>query len=159
MLREKPLFNRFLVLYCRLLGNLCIYQVATALLVAGSTLTFWIPPFTSTSSYSSVFKALGCSYNCRRLTDGWFQLTHVTWWPRCLIDRAMAAKTKTKRYYSARQRSLRCRQNLRGHSFPESYTTGSCARAMADNRETKGLITPPPRWVSAQLLYVCVTAW
>ena len=29
-------------------------------------------------------------------------------------------------------------------AFPESYTTGSCARAMAaDNRETKGLITPP----------------
>jgi len=44
-------------------------------------------------------------------------------------------------------------------AFPESYTTGSCARAMADNRETKGLITPPPRWASAQLLYACVTAW
>jgi len=29
-------------------------QVATALLVAGSTLTFWIPQFVSTSSYSSV---------------------------------------------------------------------------------------------------------
>jgi len=29
--------------------------VATALLVAGSTLTFWIPLFASTSSYSSVF--------------------------------------------------------------------------------------------------------
>jgi len=25
--------------------------------------------------------------------------------------------------------------------------------------KTKGLRTPPPRWVSAQLLYVCVTAW
>jgi len=42
-------------------------------------------------------------------------------------------------------------------AFSESYTTRSCARAMADNRETKGLITPPSRWVSAQLLYVCVT--
>jgi len=31
--------------------------VATALLVAGSTLTFWLPPFTSTSSYSSVFQS------------------------------------------------------------------------------------------------------
>ena len=30
-------------------------------------------------------------------------------------------------------------------AFPESYTTGSGARAMADNQETKGLITPPPR--------------
>jgi len=70
------------------------------------------------------------------------------------IDRATAAKTKTKLQLSqrchkgefrhvsisARQRSLRCGQNL-----PESYTAGSCAQAMADNRETKGLITPPPR--------------
>jgi len=31
--------------------------VATALLVAGSTLTFWLPPFASTSSYSSVFQS------------------------------------------------------------------------------------------------------
>jgi len=42
--------------------------------------------------------------------------------------------------------------------IPLLRTVGSCARAMADNRETKGFITPPPRWVSAQLLYVCVTA-
>ena len=51
-----------------------IYErVATTLLVAGSTLIFWIPgqtPFASTSSY-----------NCRRLTYSLFQLTHVTWWP------------------------------------------------------------------------------
>jgi len=26
-------------------------------------------------------------------------------------------------------------------AFPESYTTGLCAQAMADNGETKGLIT------------------
>jgi len=61
---------------------------------------------------------------------------HVTWWPHgmyCSIcnwssasARAMAAKTKTKHYYSAhkgefqhvsisaQQRSLRCVQNLRG---------------------------------------------
>jgi len=32
-------------------------QVATALLVAGFTLTFWIPPFASTSLYSSVFQS------------------------------------------------------------------------------------------------------
>ena len=41
-------------------------------------------------------------------------------------------------------------------AFPESYTAWLCAQAMADNGE---LITPPPRWVSAQLLYVCVTTW
>ena len=40
-------------------------QVATALLVAGSTPTFWIPQFVSTSSYSNVVQALGCSHNCR----------------------------------------------------------------------------------------------
>ena len=32
-------------------------QVATALLVADSTLTFWIPPFASTSLYSSVVQS------------------------------------------------------------------------------------------------------
>jgi len=31
--------------------------VATALLVAGSTLTFWIPSFASTSSYSNVVQS------------------------------------------------------------------------------------------------------
>jgi len=32
-------------------------------------------------------------------------------------------------------------------------------RAMAINGKTKGLRTPPPRWVSAQLLYIWVSAW
>jgi len=50
--------------------------VATALLVPGSTPTFWIPQFVSTSSYLSVVQALGCSHNCRRLIYGSFQLTH-----------------------------------------------------------------------------------
>jgi len=36
-------------------------QVATALLVAGSTLTFWIPPFASTSPYSSVVQSAAAS--------------------------------------------------------------------------------------------------
>jgi len=31
--------------------------VVTELLVAGSTLTYWIPPFASTSSYSSVVQS------------------------------------------------------------------------------------------------------
>jgi len=37
--------------------------VATAFLVAGSTRTFWIPPFASTSLYSSVFRSawLACT--------------------------------------------------------------------------------------------------
>jgi len=62
---------------------------------------------------------------------------------------------------STRQRWLWCGQNLRGAFLRATLpmTVGSCARAIADNGETKGLITPPPRWVSAQLLYVCVTTW
>ena len=67
----------------------------------------------------------------------------------------MAAKTKTKRYYStcnvttrvfrhvsigARQRSLRCGQNLRGPLLRATLpmTVGSCARAMADTGRRKG---------------------
>ena len=34
-----------------------VLQVATALLVAGSTLTFWRPQFVCTSSYSSVVQS------------------------------------------------------------------------------------------------------
>jgi len=49
--------------------------VATSLLVAGSTLTFWIPPSAHTQAS---FKALGCLYNCRRLNYGLFQLTHMS---------------------------------------------------------------------------------
>jgi len=72
--------------------------VATTLLVAGSTPTFWIPQLVSTSSYSSVVQPLGCLHNYRRLTYGLFQLTHVTWWQCSSIDRAMV---KTEHYYSA----------------------------------------------------------
>jgi len=52
--------------------------VATALLAAGSTPTIWIPQFVSTSSYSSVVQALGCSHNCRQLTYRSFQLTDMS---------------------------------------------------------------------------------
>jgi len=47
-------------------------------------------------------------------------------------------------------------------AFPESYAADdSWIERLSDggHGETKGLITPPPRWVSAQLLYICVTAW
>jgi len=56
---------------------------------------------------------------------------------------------------------IRCGQNLRGPFLRATLpmSVGSWARAMANNGETKGLITPPSRWVSAQLVYVCVTAW
>jgi len=101
--------------------------VATALLVAGSTLTFWIPPFTSTSSYSSVVKALGCSCACRRLAYGSFQLTHTTTlfnWSshggqddnKTLLQRSQRCHKGVFRHVSisARQQSLRCGQNFRG---------------------------------------------
>ena len=83
-LRAAGLFSLF---------TLITLPVATALLVEGSTQTFWISPFVSISSYSSVVKALGCSCNCRRLAYGSFQLTQMShddhtvqliepWWPR-----------------------------------------------------------------------------
>jgi len=46
-------------------------------------------------------------------------------------------------------------------TFPESYTADDSWIVRSSDggkRGDKGLITPP-RWVSAQLLYVCVTAW
>jgi len=51
---------------------------------------------------------------------------------------------------SARQRSQWRGQNLCG-PFLRAILLMTVGLAMADSRETKGLITPPPRWVSAQL--------
>jgi len=45
--------------------------VATTLLVAGSTLTFWIPPFASTSLYSRIFVGLSWELHC------WWQSDHA----------------------------------------------------------------------------------
>jgi len=50
------------------------------------------------------FKALGCIYNCRRLTCGLFELTHMSCDDHTLqsikFKRTMAAKMKTKHCYS-----------------------------------------------------------
>ena len=101
-------------------------QVATALLVAGSTLSFWIlhlhPPART--------PAIGCSYNCMRLTYGSFQLTHMSrddhavlmielWWPKLrwtLLQHSQHCHKGEFRHVSmsAQQRSLQCGQNLRG---------------------------------------------
>ena len=151
----------------------CI-QVATALLVASSTPTFWILQFVSTRT-QALFKALGCSYNCRRrLTYCSFQLTHMSrdhavqlnepWRPNedRTLQRSQHCHKGEFRHVSinTRERSLRGGQNLRGPFLRATLamTVGSCARAMADNGKTKGFIPPPQRCVSAQLLYVCVTA-
>jgi len=81
------------------------FQVATALPVAGSTLTFWIPwqtSFASTSSYSSIVQSARLLVQLYA-ANSWLVLinAHVTWWPRCWIEWVMAAKTKTIHYYIA----------------------------------------------------------
>jgi len=117
--------------------------------------------------YSSLVQSACNCRSCRGLIYGSFQLTHVTWWHAVqLIEPWRPNEDRT-----LLQRSQRCSQgwvSIPKHqhttaittmwtesswAFPESYTTGSCARAIVDNGETKGLITPPPRWVSAQLFY------
>ena len=146
--------------------------MATALLVAGPTLPFWIPwqtRFAFTYSYSSVVQSARLLVPIN---------AHVTRWPRCSIDQVSssvpwrpkrrqniitALTTLPQGWVSARK--TQCTTAITtmwadsSWAFPESYTAGSCARAMANNGETKGLITPPPKWVSAQFLYVCVAAW
>ena len=102
------------------------------------------------------FKALGCSYNCMRLTCGSFELTHMSLDDhaakmhegKTLLQRSQPCHNGEFRHVriSARQRSLSWTES--SWAFPENDTTRSYARAMADNGETKGLITPPPRWVS-----------
>jgi len=59
------------------LGSLYI-QVATALLVAGSTPTFGRLGLHPLARTQASFKVLGYSYSCRRLTDGSFQVTHMS---------------------------------------------------------------------------------
>ena len=119
-----------------------------------------------------VFKALGCSYNLRLLPIN----AHVTWWPRCSIVQVWAShgsqnQGKTLLQHSqrchkgefrqvsisARQRSLRCGQNHRGPFLRATLpmTAESWARAIADTEETKGLITPTPRLVSAIIVGLC----
>ena len=121
-------------------------------------------------------------FNCRRLTNGSFQLTHMSRDDHAVqflsIDQVRAShggQTEDKTLQrsqpchkgefwhvsiSARQWSVRCGQNLCGPFLRATLamTVGSCAPAMADIGETKGLILPS-RWTSAQLLYVWVTAW
>ena len=55
-----------------------VIQVATTLLVAGSTLTFGYLRLHPQAHTQASFKVLGCSCNCRRLAYGSFQLTHMS---------------------------------------------------------------------------------
>jgi len=91
------------------------------------------------------------------------------------IDRAMAAKTKTEHYYSAHNVATRVNFDTwtsvhdSNHYDVDTIFVGlsrelhwrwQLDRALERWRQrgAKGLITPQPRLVSAQLLYVCVTA-
>ena len=109
----------FVALSCELRGYLhylhYLHQVATTLLVAGSTLAFWIPwqtSFASTSSYLSVVQS------ARRLANGSFQLTHMSrddhaveliepWRPRRRQNIITALTTLPQGWHQ-------CGQNLRG---------------------------------------------
>ena len=141
--------------------------MTTALLVAGSTLTFWIPPF----------KVLGYSCNCRRLTYGSFQLTHMSrddhvvqliepWRPKWRQNIITALTTLPQGWVSTCKHqcttAITTMWTESSWAFPGSYTADDSwivRSSDGGHGETKGLITPPPRWVSAQLLYAWVTAW
>ena len=81
----------------------------------------------------------------------------------------MALKTKTENYYSAHNRWVsarkhQCKTAITAMCFVglswELHCQWQLDRALERtiDGETKGLITPLPRWVSAQLLYVWVSA-
>ena len=80
----------------------------------------WIPQFVSTSSYSSVVQALGCSHNCYSS----FQLTHMSCDDHAVrsIDQAMAAKTKKEHYYSAHNVATRV-SSTHKHQYTTAITT------------------------------------
>ena len=111
--------------------------MATALLVAGSTPTFWIPQFLSTSLYSGIVEALGCSYNCRRLTYGLFQLTYISrdghtvqliepWRPKRRQNIITALTTLPLWWVSTRKHqyttAITTMWTQSSWAFPESYT-------------------------------------
>ena len=105
-------------------------------------------------------KQLVCSCNCRQLTYGSFQLTHMSHDDHTVqliqFERAMAAKNGDKTLLqhsqhchkgefrhvniSARKQSLRCRHNL-CRAFLRAtlaMTVGSCARVMSATWRQKG---------------------
>jgi len=113
---------------------------------------FGIPRLHPPAHTQASFKALGCSYNCMRLTSGSFQLTHMScddhavqlielWRPKRRQNVITALTTlpqATRKHQCTTAITTMWTESL--WAFPESYSTGSCARAMVDNWETKGLI-------------------
>ena len=105
--------------------------MATALLVAGSTLTFWRPPFVCTSSYSII-----CN-NCKRLTYSSFYLTHMSrddhavqlielWRPKRRQSIITALTTLPQGWVSTRKHqyttAITTMWTESSWAFPESYT-------------------------------------
>ena len=125
--------------------------MATALLVAGSTPTFWIPQFVSTSSYSSVVQALGCLHNCRRLTHDSFQLMHMSrdnhavqliepWRPKRRRNIITALTTLPQQWVSTRKHqyttAITTMWTESSWAFPKSYTANeSWIVRLSDGRQ------------------------
>jgi len=148
--------------------------VATALLVAVLLWPFGYigrlrlhPPAHTQAS----FKTLGCSYNW---TCGLFQLTHMScddhavqlikqWRPKRRQNVITALTTLPQGWVSTRK--LQCTTAIT-LMWTEFIVGLSWELHYLDMRLSNGgqwgdkrAIISPPRWVYAQLLYVCVTAW
>ena len=88
------------------------------------------------------------------------------WWPKRRQNIITALTTLPQRWVSTRKHqymtAITTMWTESSWAFPESYTADESwivRSSDGGNGETKGLITTQPRWVSAQLLYVCVIAW
>ena len=101
------------------------------------------------------FKALGCSYNCRRLTYGSFQLTHMSrdhtlsnwsslsrpWQPKRRQNIITALTTLPQGWVSVRKHqcttAITTMWTESSWAFPENYTARSCVRAILDNGDKR----------------------
>ena len=123
-------------------------------------------------------KCWAYSYNCRRLTYGSFQLTHISrdshavelielWWPKPRQNIITVLAKLPQGWVSARKHqcstAITKMWTESSWAFPEGYTADDSWIVRSSNgnqRKTKVLITPPPRWVSAIIIRLsqCTTA-
>ena len=130
--------------------------MATALLVAGLLWPFGYLCLHPPARIQVSFKALGCSYNCRRLTHVSFQLMHMScddhavqliepWRPKPRQNIITMPTTLPQGWVSASKHQCTTvitttwTESL--SAFPESYTAnrmtvGLCAWAMAEHKRT-----------------------